>query len=67
MGMRIPAPRTIEHGPLEAVEREIGGPQRVLPGKDQARRQAASAQGDRDRRKLDGFWTGSDDDVDTLD
>ncbi len=39
----------------------------MLARKDQARRQAARAKGNRDGRKLDRFWTGSDDDVDTLD
>ena len=39
----------------------------MLAGEDQTRRKAAGAGGGRDRRKLDGFWTGSDDDVDTLD
>ena len=38
----------------------------MLAGENQTRRQSAGAQGGRDRRKLDGFWTGSDNDVDTL-
>jgi hypothetical protein len=38
----------------------------MLAGQDQPQGQAASAEGSGDGCKLDGFWTGSDDEVDTL-
>lgn len=67
MGVRIASPGAIEHDSVIILQPEIGRPQRMLAGEDKARRHSAGAQGGRDWRKLDGFWTGSDDNVDTLD
>jgi hypothetical protein len=43
----------------------LGRPQGVLAGEDQAHGEPAPGQGSDDGRKLDRFWTGSDNDVDT--
>jgi hypothetical protein len=44
----------------------FGGVERMLAGQDQARRQAACRQRGGERRQLDRFRAGSDDEVDTL-
>ena len=43
----------------------LSGAERMLAGQDQAWRQAAGGQGGGYGRKLDRFWTGSNDKVDT--
>ena len=53
--------------PLEGRKAMFLGVERVLAGEDQPQGQAAAAQRLGDRCKLDGFRTGSDDKVDTLD
>jgi hypothetical protein len=48
-----------------SVQPVLSGIQRMLPGEDQARSKRALRQGGGNGRKLDRFWTSSDNEVDT--
>jgi hypothetical protein len=65
MDVWIPAARASELDLVEGSQSVLGAAKRVLAGQDQARRQAATGQCDGYGRKLDRFWTGSDNEVDT--
>ncbi len=67
MRARIVPPRAIEHNPLVIAQAEIDRLKRVLAGEYQTRWQSGSAKGRGDGRKFYCFWTGADDNVDTLD
>jgi hypothetical protein len=66
MNMGVAASPAGELNPLVVRQIMFGGIERMLTGQDEARRQAVAGQRGRDRRQLDGFGAGSDDDVDTL-
>ena len=65
VGVRIAMAGAVKLDPVVGAQSVVGRAQRVLAGEDQTRRKAAAAERGRDRRKLDGFWTGPDNDVDT--
>ena len=65
MAMRVATAGTIQHDALITAQPVLVGAERMLAGQNQARRQGASAKRCGDRCKLDCFWTGSDNDVDT--
>ena len=65
MGVVIRAAGAMQLDAFKAREAMIGGIQRVLSGENQARLQAATVQCGGYGRKLDGFWTGPDNEVDT--
>jgi hypothetical protein len=65
MGIVIGTAGAIQLDPVEVRKAVLSGVQGVLAGENQARRKAALLQGGGYGRKLDRFWTGSDNEVDT--
>jgi hypothetical protein len=65
MGVVIGTAGAIQPDVIETRKAMLRRIQRVLSGEDKARRQAAARQCGGYGRKLDRFWTGSDNEVDT--
>lgn len=67
MPLRVIAAPAIKRDEVMGFQPVLRRVQRMLPRQDKPQRQAASAESIGDGSKFDGFWTGSDNDVDTLD
>jgi len=65
MAAMVGIARTIQPDTIIAGKTVLGRVKGVLTGEDQARRQATALQCGGNGRKLDRFWTSSDNEVDT--
>jgi hypothetical protein len=67
MTVRVTAAGAIQGDARKNGKAMLLGAQGMLAGQDQPQGKPAPLKGGGDWCKLDGFWTGSDDDVGTLD